>query len=204
MTIIDPPTTPSDIEGHGPPTAPWQPKKTWIDLLPEGRKRIVASQNVGLSAPERPAAGNDNGATTAPPQRARTPRTPVFGEPVVVPWTNHGKKSLRALMHWEGVVEQVNGQEFYARLTPFENGLPNAGRVEFTEFSFDDLANADDREFVQQGARFYWTIGRATNPAGTLTNVSLVRFRRVPPTTSHRRQQAEAEADALLKYGSEP
>ena len=106
-------------------------------------------------------------------------------------------------MHWEGVVEQVNAAEFRARLTPFEDGVPNTARVEFTEFSFDDLANLDDRKLVEEGARFYWTVGRATNPAGTLTNVSLVRFRRLPPTTHHRRQLAEAEADALLQYGSE-
>ena len=122
MTIIDPPTIPSEIEGHGLPKGPTQPKKTFIELLPHGSKRVVASPTVGLPAPERPPAGNDNGASTGPAQRARAPRTPTIGEPVVVPSTNHGKKSLRALMHWEGVVEQVNGDEFYARLTPFEDG----------------------------------------------------------------------------------
>jgi hypothetical protein len=106
-------------------------------------------------------------------------------------------------MHWEGVVEGVDGDEFRARLTPFRRGTANSAQVEYTEFTFDDLANPDDRSLVMEGARFYWTLGRATNPAGTLTNVSLVRFRRLPPASSLRRKLAEAEAEALLEYGQQ-
>jgi hypothetical protein len=207
MTIVDPLTTPSEIEGHDSRRKAWQPQKESLDLLPHGAKRVVASPTVGLSAfsgAEPPMPGNNNGASTARPQRAPSKRTPGPGEPVVIPSINQGRRSMKALMHWEGVVDRVDGDEFHARLTPFENGIPNPARVEFTEFSVEDLANPDDRNFVEEGARFYWTIGRATNAAGTLTNVSLVRFRRLPPTTPHRRQLAEAEADALLQYGSEP
>src|SRR5262249_52850190 len=139
---------------------------------------------------------NADRASTAARQRADQ-RARVAGGPVVVPSRNFGRRSLRPLMHWEGVVDRVGREGFLARLTPFEDGVANSARVEFTEFSFQDLANPTDRGLVQEGARFYWTIGKATNPAGTLTNVSLVRFRRLLRTSVYRRRLADAEAAAL-------
>jgi hypothetical protein len=96
-------------------------------------------------------------------------------------------------------VEEVNGTSFRCRLVPLESGQPNLARIEFTEFSLDDIANDDDRILVEPGAVFYWTIGRSQNSAGTRTNVSLVRFRRLPVPGSYQRRLARREAAKLLR-----
>jgi hypothetical protein len=203
MTIIDPSTVPARIEGAAFQHGPTQASRTAVDATPERARRVVAPSPVKPPSPDELPTGNEDVFSTLAIQRPRQ-RAAIPGEPVVVPRTNSGRKSLMALMHWEGVVERVEGNDFHARLTPFEGGVPNPARVEFTDFTLDDLANLSDRAFVREGARFYWTLGRATNPAGTLTNVSLVRFRRLPPASPLKRKLAEAEADALLEYGLEP
>src|SRR5437773_958353 len=108
MTIIDPPTIPTEIEGHSRQARSWQWSKAAIDFVSSDEKRIVASP-AGAPLPGGPNAENEDGASTAPPQRSGPSKRALAMEPVVVPATKSGKKSLRALMHWEGVVERING-----------------------------------------------------------------------------------------------
>lgn len=110
-----------------------------------------------------------------------------------------GGRSFRPLYHWEGVVEEVTGDSFNARLVPFERGLPMRAKVEFTEFQLDDLAEESDRALVEAGAVFYWTIGKAKNRAGQLQNASLVRFRRLPSPRINQKQRARRRARQLLE-----
>lgn len=110
-----------------------------------------------------------------------------------------GRRSFRTLYHWEGVVEEVTGDSFSARLVPFERGLPMRAKVEFTEFQLDDLAEESDRALVEAGAVFYWTIGKAKNRAGQLQNASLVRFRRLPSPRINQKQRAHRRARQLLE-----
>jgi hypothetical protein len=206
MTVIDPRTLPDQVEGRGGAAEPWQVEHATLDLLPQPKKRVIASPSISLSDGSNsadPQAASNVEATTAPPALGAAKHPAILGEPLVVLEVDSGRRSLRALMHWEGVVERLEGNGFRARLTPFRNGAADPAQVEFTDFSMDDLANREDRSLVKEGARFYWTIGRATNDAGTLFNVSLVRFRRLAPITSHRRRLAEAEADAVLRHGTE-
>lgn len=110
-----------------------------------------------------------------------------------------GRRSFRSLYHWEGVVEEVTGDSFRARLVPFERGLPMRAKVEFTEFQLADLAEESDRALVEAGAVFYWTIGKAKNRAGQLQNASLVRFRRLPSPRINQKQRARRRARQLLE-----
>jgi hypothetical protein len=71
-------------------------------------------------------------------------------------------------------------------------------RPEFSEFGFDELSNDEDFNLVVEGAVFYWTLGRLKNPAGTLLNVSLLRFRRLPALTEYRKTRARIETEGLL------
>lgn len=194
---MDPKTTPTAVEGDVSLGGPWQSQPASF-FTASDEPRVVANVTAWRARAEPSPTANQNGATTEHEQGMRL-RWEDAARPITVRPTNYGRRSLRALMHWEGVVERVNGDEFHARLTPFEGGAPNRARVEYTDFSFDDLANEGDRELVQDGARFYWTIGRAKNQAGTLFNVSLLRFRRVPAMTERRARLADAEAAALLE-----
>jgi len=120
-------------------------------------------------------------------------------DPRVLHTRNFGKRRLQTLLQWEGVVESVEVSTFECRLVPIVDGRPDQTRIEFTKFSFDDLSDDDDHGLVAPGSVFYWTIGRARNAAGTATNVSLVRFRRLPPLTKTHSERAEREAEAMLQ-----
>jgi hypothetical protein len=109
-----------------------------------------------------------------------------------------GKRGFVPAYQWEGVVEEVNGKGFRARLRPSEQGHTKAARVEYADFDYDDLADDSDHALVAEGAVFYWTIGKSRNVAGTLFNTSLVRFRRLPSPTAAQKRQAAIEAAALL------
>ena len=122
----------------------------------------------------------------------------VGAAPKRLPRRNFGKRALTSVSHWEGVVESVDQDSFRARLIPIRDGQPVPSRPEFSEFGFDELSNDEDLNLVVEGAVFYWTLGRLKNPAGTLLNVSLLRFRRLPALTEYRKTRARIETEGLL------
>ena len=175
---------------------PWQTGDAWsFGSFPE---RLFAPLNPSAPvdlASERSAASNAAGSPTLSPRSAVdvsdvkpvTSRRPFFG-----------KRGFSPLYQWEGVVEEVNGEGFRARLVPFEEGRADASRVEYADFAYVDLADESDCDLVMEGAVFYWTVGKSRNAAGTYTNTSLVRFRRLPPPTPYQTREAGREAEALL------
>lgn len=118
--------------------------------------------------------------------------------PVALRRLTFGKRGFAPVYQWEGMVEEVSGDGFRARLVPFENRYADASRVEYADFSYDDLADESDRALVKAGAIFYWTVGKSRNRAGTYTNTSLVRFRRLPPPTTYAIRKSSREAEEIL------
>ena len=110
-----------------------------------------------------------------------------------------GMRKFAASHHWEGVVEEITDRGFRGRLIPFASGQPDESQIEFAEFSFDDLQDESERSLVAVDAVFYWTIGVSRSSAGTRTNRSLVRFRRLPPTTGYWSREAAKRAKELLE-----
>jgi hypothetical protein len=143
----------------------------------------------------RPPVGNRRDVPTVAPRRAAD--TAAFTTPLRNP--NFGKRGFSPVYQWEGVVEEVSDSGFRGRLTPFDHGRPNLAQVEYADFDFRDLDDPSDRTLVQKDAVFYWTVGKSRNQAGTYTNTSLVRFRRLPGTTNYDRRRASEEAAALLR-----
>jgi hypothetical protein len=162
------------------------------------RDRLFASlKPVKASEPESHRSAAANQASPATP----TPRNDVdvSGLKPVAPYQPFfGKRGFMPLYQWEGVVEEINGESFRARLRPFEDGRADAARVEYADFEYGDLADDSDLELVSQGAVFYWTVGKSRNAAGTLTNTSLVRFRRLPPASPYQARETSREAEAML------
>lgn len=109
-----------------------------------------------------------------------------------------GRRGFVPVYQWEGVVEEVNGESFRARLRPFEGGEADRSQIEYADFEYDDLADESDRDLVANGAIFYWTVGKSRNAAGTLFNTSLLRFRRLPSPTPAQAQEAARAAGVLL------
>jgi hypothetical protein len=185
-------TRPVEIEGRERSNlAPWQLDEIAWSFGPAGRIVSSAPPSNGHSLPS---SQNQAASSTIGPQKIKSPER----EPTIVRRRDFGRRGFQALSSWEGVVEQVRDGKFRARLVPLSNGQPASGRVEFTDFSFEDLANESDVRLVEPGAVFYWTIGRARNAAGTVSNVSLVRFRRIPSPPHSRQQQARREARELM------
>ena len=93
---------------------------------------------------------------------------------------------------WEGYVLELGEETFYARLICIEGEGPDLeAEIEL------EAVNPTDRDLVQRGAYFYWSIGYLKRSSGTIRH-SLIRFRRLPPITDADRAQAEARADALM------
>jgi hypothetical protein len=148
---------------------------------------------VTSSSPPPPLYPNHNAYSTRGPQKIASPRQ----HPSILKRQDFGRRRFQALQHWEGVVEQVTRDGFVARLIPL--GLRETQATEErTEFSLDELSYESDRSLVEPGSVFYWTVGKAWNAAGTLTNVSLVRFRRIPAPAASVWAKADAEALGLL------
>ena len=159
-------------------------------------KRLFAT----IPARRRPLvqrSGNSNGAETTP-----TEEGPVSPErPVSPARPDTGKAGFTPLYQWEGVVEAVNGDEFRARVVPWGTG--NGQQPEFTEFARDDLSTPDDWPLVVRGAVFYWSLGKERNAAGTITNASLVRFRRLSSRVPAPHSEARRKARELLAAETE-
>jgi hypothetical protein len=172
----------------------WQPQwNPWSFSSAQGR--------LFADLPSDPRRCNGNGAanrdeieTLFSKQRIDVPKI----GPVAAPIRDFGRASFMPVYQWEGVVERVTEEGFRARLLPIVRGKPR-GSPEFTDFSLGDLATDEDHALVEEGAIFYWTLGKERSPAGTVRNVSLVRFRRLPPSAPQVEQEARREAEALLK-----
>ncbi len=128
---------------------------------------------------------------------------PADSPAVVIESRKYGRRGLQALGDWEGVVERVAGAKFHCRLAPLRFGVSDRSQIELTEFSLDDLDFDSDRGLVVPGAVLYWTVGRARNAAGTVSNTSLVRLRRLPALSSAQKVAAELEAEEMFQAFNE-
>jgi hypothetical protein len=190
-----PSTTPVDVEGaSGEEAAPWQSEQL-VWSFGAANPRLFGRPEPWLPLPPAPESKNVDGPGTLHEQRLTVPRA----NPLAPPVTRFGLRSFEALSHWEGIVQRVDDEGFQARLIPYENGKANPTKIEFTDFSWDDLAIPAERDLAVENAVLYWTIGRRRNAAGTYENVSLVRFRRLPTVTGYQRRLARHEAETLLR-----
>jgi hypothetical protein len=104
-------------------------------------------------------------------------------------------RDIQILQHWEGVVREVGSGEFTADLT----SLIKIDPLEVTgEFSFDEVSDAD-RPLVEPGAVFYWAIGYDKSPAGQITRVSEIRFRRSPEWNARKLEAVRSEAEQWFR-----
>ncbi|MHA1216350.1 MAG: hypothetical protein ACTSPX_03370 [Candidatus Thorarchaeota archaeon] len=86
--------------------------------------------------------------------------------------------------HWRGCVLSVGDDAFVAKLTP----LGRQGPVQEAEIRLDKVG--DDRELVEPGAVFYWTVTE---------HESVIRFQRLPPWAEDEIKAAEVRARELLE-----
>jgi len=91
---------------------------------------------------------------------------------------------MSKVAQWQGRVLSVGDDVFVARLTP----LGRQGPVQEAEIRLDKVG--DDRELVEPGAVFYWTVTE---------HESVLRFQRLPPWAEDEIKVAKARARELWK-----
>jgi hypothetical protein len=87
-------------------------------------------------------------------------------------------EQFQVLQKWEGVVLSLEDNIFWARLKDRTNDNPD----EEVEIELDEVL-PDDRELVEPGAAFYWSIGHLHKAHGQRIRASEIRFRRIPGWT---------------------
>lgn len=74
---------------------------------------------------------------------------------------------------WIGHVVEIKQDCFIAKLTDVDNETT----YEIGEFDYDEIS-PEDKEFLEIGGTFYWTLGSA-NTNGQIEKKSIIRFQRV-------------------------
>jgi hypothetical protein len=100
-----------------------------------------------------------------------------------------------SLQKWEGQVLEVYSDSFTARLTD----ITAKGAKEDAEFPLSQVAD-DDRNLLQSGAIFYWSIGRKHDSTNRPSIVSELRMRRLPDWSDDEITKASLEAEDLANH----
>jgi hypothetical protein len=122
--------------------------------------------------------------------------------PQEVPPTTPQTTKITVLKEWEGVVDHVCENWFRARLSDIQ--APSEAQ-QLVEIDMEDVA-PDDRHLLEEGAIFYWDIGRKQSRYGSVANFSEIRFRRMPAWSKRDLAQARKDAKTLREelFGDAP
>ena len=111
--------------------------------------------------------------------------------------------SLQTRQLWIGTVTEVGDGSFVAILR--DRTKPSNPEEQAT-FELNEISE-EDKPLVSVGSTFYWVIGREQSIAKSITNVSKVRFRRLPMWTKSALKSASTRAERLqsaLGIGDDP
>jgi len=97
--------------------------------------------------------------------------------------------------HWECTVDALIGETFLATLRSLKDPADSEKEAEIPV----DEVSSDDRELLEVGAVFYWTMGYEVSPSGTRRRFSQIKFRRLPAWTRRDLRHVEQRADALFQ-----
>lgn len=186
-------TRPDEMSGARQKEQLWQSSELEWHFR-NSRRAVVQLESEQTPPEEKTETDNTSKAPTAGPQAIKSPGNTAFA----IRPERYGRRGMQTLSEWEGVVERVFKDGFQCRITPTVHGVADPTKIESTDFTFDDLSTDADRSLVRPGAVLYWTIARSSNIAGTVSNLSLVRLRRLPNITSAQALLAQREADEMM------
>ena len=97
----------------------------------------------------------------------------------------------RVLHHWRGIVQEIRGNEFLARLQDLTDS-----RMEEEQawFESDEVSEADI-PLLREGAIFYLSVSYEERPGGQRVRSAAIRFQRLPGWTKQSIQRAQARAN---------
>ncbi len=99
---------------------------------------------------------------------------------------------FEVLQKWEGIVLDVSGNSFAARLIDLIGNEPD----QEAEFPIRELSPRDRKRLIP-GALFYWYIGYRDDLSGDRDRSSRLRFRRLPPPSEPEVERARQAAKKL-------
>lgn len=106
-----------------------------------------------------------------------------------------------ALQRWEGMVTTIKEDTFVARLKDLSTDIAE----EEVEMTMRDVSD-DDKDLVQIGAIFYWSIGYETTATRQVKRTSIIKFRRLPAWSAHELntiKKRAAEAAMAIGWGAQ-
>ncbi len=95
------------------------------------------------------------------------------------------REYFRAIQKWEGKVISLSGDTFRASLSAIIGDKVD----QEAEIYVQDVT-PDERELIEPGAVFYWSIGYLERPSGRVRE-SVLRFRRLPMWSRNELKRAE-------------
>ena len=87
--------------------------------------------------------------------------------------------SFSKSQNWIGYVTEIGETSFKARI---EDANTKIGTYEDAEFDISDIEH-EDKKMLSIGSAFYWSVGKEYRN-GTLSNQSILRFKRLPKINS--------------------
>jgi hypothetical protein len=112
---------------------------------------------------------------------------------ITVPSMGESQSKVRVLQQWNGIVEGVEGDRFFATISDRTN---SSNPLEYIEMDLSELSESD-RPLAVAGATFYWSIAYRDSPAGQRERLSSLRFARQPHVTADLVDRVFERADAL-------
>lgn len=99
-----------------------------------------------------------------------------------------------ALQKWEGNVFELKENSFIA--TVADQNLK--GNYENVEISYDEVSDYD-KDLIEIGAYFYWSIGYLEKSSGQRFRSSIIKFKRFPLWTKEELNKAKKDANDYMK-----
>ena len=105
-------------------------------------------------------------------------------------------RKFKLLQEWEGIVDEVCEDVFWARLID----LTNRNRPDESMELPLDMVSETDRPLVLPGSIFYLNIGYHTTLAGQRSRVTEIRFRRTPRWSRNQLESMKTRGQAMRDW----
>lgn len=115
-------------------------------------------------------------------------------KPVFKSFQSSNLSTFKVLQKWEGIVEEIDEDYFSARVTDRTDETED----EYVEFDLEEI-DPEDKDLLQKGAIFYWSIGYYTSQIGQRFRASEIRFRRLPAWSRKDLEEARNKASFLAQ-----
>lgn len=125
---------------------------------------------------------------------SETQPLPCDDKPVVFLRPERVQRFFIPEVSWEGVVLEVLGDSFSARLVD----MSDPSQYEEAEILNTAVSDQSDIELIVPGAIFFWSIGRRIEGRRS-EQISLIQFRRLPVWSKREIQQSKQEAAEVMK-----